>query len=66
MKSLKVNGMHCGHCKAAVEEAAGRVPGVRNPLVNLEEKTLTYEESGPVDEQALRTAVSAAGFDPAP
>ena len=66
MKSLKVNGMHCGHCKAAVEEAAGRVPGVRNPLVYLEEKTLTYEDAWPLDEQALRAAVSAAGFDPAP
>ena len=31
MKILKVNGMRCGHCKAAVEEAAAKIPGVSNP-----------------------------------
>lgn len=64
MKILKVNGMHCAHCKAAVEEAAGRVAGVKNAQVNLETKTLSYEEASPVDEQALRDAISAVGFDP--
>ena len=64
MKSLKVNGMHCGHCKAAVEEAAAKVAGIKNPEVSLEEKLLRYEETGPVDMQALRTAISDIGFDP--
>ena len=64
MKSLKVNGMHCGHCKAAVEEAAAKVQGIKNPEVSLEEKLLRYEETGPVDMQALRTAISDIGFDP--
>ena len=64
MKTLKVNGMHCGHCKAAVEEAAAKVPGVANPLVSLDEKVLRYEEDGPVDMDALKTAISSIGFDP--
>lgn len=64
MKTLKVNGMRCGHCKASVEEAAAKVPGVKNPQVSLEEKLLRYEEAGPVDAQALRTAISDIGFDP--
>ena len=64
MKTLKVNGMHCGHCKAAVEEAAAKVPGVANPLVSLDEKVLRYEEDGPVDMEALKTAISNIGFDP--
>ena len=64
MKSLKVNGMRCGHCKAAVEEAAAKIQGVRNPQVNLEEKVLQFEEAGPVDMQALRSAISDIGFDP--
>ena len=64
MKTLKVNGMHCGHCKASVEEAAAKVPGVANPLVSLDEKVLRYEEDGPVDMEALKTAISNIGFDP--
>ena len=64
MKTLKVNGMHCGHCKAAVEEAAAKVSGVANPLVSLDEKVLRYEENGPVDMEALKTAISNIGFDP--
>lgn len=36
MKILKVNGMRCGHCKAAVEEAAAKIPGVSNPVVDLD------------------------------
>ncbi len=64
MKSLKVNGMSCGHCKASVEEAAGKVAGIKNPLVDLDEKVLRYEEDGPVDMDALRTAISNIGFTP--
>ena len=64
MKSLKVNGMRCGHCKAAVEEAAAKIAGVANPQVSLEDKELRFEESGPVDMQALKTAISDIGFDP--
>ena len=62
MKSLKVNGMRCGHCKAAVEEAAAKI--VANPQVSLEDKELRFEETAPVDMQALKTAISNIGFDP--
>ena len=42
MKTLKVNGMRCGHCKASVEEAAGKIAGVKNPQVDLEAKELRF------------------------
>ncbi|MGE9984558.1 heavy-metal-associated domain-containing protein [Desulfovibrio sp. SGI.169] len=64
MKTLKVNGMHCGHCKAAVEEAASGVPGVSAPEVDLAAKELRYEESAPVDLDALKSAIRDIGFDP--
>ena len=64
MKTLKVNCMRCGHCKAAVEEAAAKISGVDNPQVSLEDKELRFEETGPVDMQALKTAISNIGFDP--
>jgi copper chaperone CopZ len=63
-KTLKVNGMRCGHCKASVEEAAGKIAGVKNPQVDLEAKELRFEESAPVDMAALRAAITDIGFDP--
>lgn len=64
MQTLKVNGMHCGHCKASVEEAAAKIPGVSKPEVDLAAKELRFEESGPVDLEALKTAIRDIGFDP--
>ena len=58
------SAMRCGHCKAAVEEAAAKISGVANPQVSLEDKELRFEESGPVDMQVLKTAIINIGFDP--
>jgi copper chaperone CopZ len=62
MKTLKVGGMKCQHCKAAVEEAAGKTPGVRNPCADPATGELCYEESAPVNEEALKQAIRAIGF----
>lgn len=64
MPVLKVNGMRCGHCKAAVEEAAAKIPGVVSPVADLEAKELRFEEGAPVDMTALREAIADIGFDP--
>lgn len=64
MPVLKVNGMRCGHCKMAVEEAAAKIPGVSKPEVHLETGELRFEESAPVDMTALREAIADIGFDP--
>ena len=61
---LDIGGMHCGHCKASVEEAAAKIPGVSKPEVDLAAKELRFEESGPVDLEALKTAIRDIGFDP--
>ncbi len=64
MKILKIEGMHCPNCKAAVEKAAAAIPGVRSPGVDLLAKELRFEESAPVDMDALRKAIADIGFDP--
>lgn len=64
MPVLMVNGMRCGHCKAAVEEAAAKIPGVEHPVADPEAGELRFEESAPVDMAALREAIAAIGFDP--
>ena len=42
-KVFTVEGMSCGHCKSAVENAARALTGVMAAEVNLDAKTLTVE-----------------------
>ena len=56
-----VEGMHCNHCKAAVETAVGKLKGVATAEVNPSANTLTVTGSAP--ESAIRTAVEQAGFE---
>ena len=56
-----VEGMHCNHCKAAVEKAVGELKGVASAEVNLGAKTVTV--TGTVTEDEVRKAVEKAGFE---
>ena len=56
---LHVEGMHCGHCTAAVERALQDVPGVDHASVDLESKLATVQ--GDARPDALVKAVDAIG-----
>lgn len=58
---IRVNGMMCGHCKAAVEKACKAVPGTQDAVVSLEEKTVTVTGSAPVAD--LKKAIIDAGYE---
>ena len=58
---IKIEGMTCGHCTAAVEKALSGVPGVEKVIdVSLETGIATIE--GTVAVEALVTAVKNAGY----
>lgn len=59
-----VAGMSCGHCKAAVEEEVGRVPGVESVSANFETKLVVVRGESLADE-ALRAAIDEAGYEAA-
>lgn len=61
-KHLAVEGMNCGHCTSAVEKALRAVPGVRDVSVELASKTATVEIDASVSDEALRKAVTEAGY----
>ncbi|MDD4436715.1 MAG: heavy metal translocating P-type ATPase [Tissierellia bacterium] len=61
-KVLKVEGMTCGHCKAAVEKALKAVDGVEDAAVNLEEKTAEVTLNKEVPDDVLAKAVTDAGY----
>ena len=61
-KHLAVEGINCGHCTSAVEKALRAVPGVRDVSVELASKTATVEIDASVSDEALRKAVTEAGY----
>ena len=62
-KFLKVEGMSCGHCKAAVEKALKSVDGVKNAVVDLENKTAEVTLKDDVSNEVLSKAVTDAGYE---
>lgn len=58
---IKIEGMSCGHCKAAVEKALKAVPGVETAVVDLENKQAVVTGSAAM--AAMREAVEEAGYD---
>jgi copper chaperone len=63
-KTLKVEGMTCGHCKMSVEGALNKIDGVTGAEVNLEAGSVdvTFEESK-VNVDAMKEAVEEQGYD---
>jgi P-type Cu+ transporter len=62
-KILKVEGMSCGHCKAAVEKALKGIDGVDNAVVDLNSKTAVVELNKDIKNDVLSTAVTEAGYE---
>lgn len=58
-KKVVIEGMMCAHCQAHVEKALNALPGV-SASVDLESKTATV--TGDVSDEAIRAAVSEAGY----
>jgi len=63
-KVLKVGGMTCQHCVQTVSEKVGKMPGIENIEVDLDQKkvTVNFDESkSNVDE--ISTQIVDAGFE---
>lgn len=60
---LNVEGMSCGHCKAAVEKAVSALDGVSKVEVDLNAKkvSITYD-SAKVTEESFRKAITDQGY----
>ena len=60
---LSINGMTCGHCVASVTEELSEVPGVEVILNSGATSKATVVTNTELDDNALRDAVSEAGFE---
>ena len=62
MITMKINGMMCPHCQAAVKKALEGIDGV-SADVNLEDKAAYITAEGQVDREVLKKAVVDAGYE---
>lgn len=64
MITLQVQGMTCGHCKAAVTNALQELDGVSRVEVHLQEGTVDvdYDETK-VSVEKLKEAIEEQGYD---
>lgn len=60
-KKIFINGMHCQHCRASVENALNKIEHAVSQ-VNLKKNIATVKYDAPVSDDELRNAVEAAGF----
>lgn len=60
--AVRVEGMTCGHCVAAVTEEVRAIGGVTAVEVELESGRVTITSDGPLDPAAVAAAVDEAGY----
>ncbi len=60
-KNFKVEGMHCEHCKARVEEVVNDIQGVSGS-VDLKNGTLTVSYAEDVDDELIKSKIERLGY----
>lgn len=63
IKTVKIEGMSCGHCTARVSAALMGLDGVENAEMSLENKTAVLSLSKDVSDDVIRETVDDTGFD---
>ena len=63
MPTIKVDGMTCQHCVAAVTKALESIDGIASVRVDLDAGTAAYDESASVDIEVIRKAIEDAGYE---
>ena len=63
MTTIKIKGMSCRHCVAAVTKALSDIEGIRDLRVDLEKGEAAFREDKPVDRILIRERIAKAGFE---
>jgi copper chaperone len=63
MPEIKVKGMSCGHCAAAVTRALESLPGVSEVQVDLAGGRVTYQSAGSVSQEEVARVIKVAGYE---
>ena len=63
MPEIKVKGMSCGHCAAAVTRALQSLPGVSEVQVDLAGGRVTYQSAGSLPPEEVARVIKTAGYE---
>ena len=61
-KTMKIEGMMCGHCEAAVKKALEALDGVSEAIVSHEKGTAIVKLNADVADDVLKEAVEAKDY----
>jgi Cu2+-exporting ATPase len=61
-KTLKIEGMMCGHCEMRVKKALEGIDGVKTATVDHVKGTAVVKLNKPVEDSVLKTAVEAQDY----
>ncbi len=62
MEKVKIQGMSCQHCVAAVSQALTKIGGLKEVKVDLERGEASFENEGQVSREKISSAIAEAGF----
>lgn len=62
MKTIKIEGMHCNHCKMSVEKVLKNIDGIVAVEVDLEKKQARIETNKEVSMDIIKQAIEEEGF----
>ena len=63
MATIRIRGMSCNHCVAAVTKALSAIEGVDHVTVDLERGGAPFDGARPVDRAVIAERIRKAGFD---
>ncbi len=63
MKTIKINGMACNHCKMTVEKVLGAIDGVEKVEVSLENKEAVVTLTKEIENTVFKEVIEEAGFE---
>lgn len=61
--TIKIKGMACSHCVAAVSQALNAIDGVKGVNVDLEKGQATFESEQAVDMDKVKKEIEKAGYE---
>ena len=63
-ETIAVPEIHCGHCKASIEEALNPLPGVDAATVDIAGRTVTVEyDQSTISRDDIVSAIEEQGYD---